>query len=101
MRRARLGAVLLAALAALPATTTGCFNPAKPACAFSCAEAPKTCPAGYLCGGDNFCHDPSSTAICVLNLGEAGVNDGDGGGDAGVVSPDAPNAPDGSADRGQ
>ncbi|HEY4394217.1 MAG TPA: hypothetical protein VGP64_09155 [Polyangia bacterium] len=32
-----------------------CFNPAQPACAFSCA-GDGLCPSGYTCGGDLICH---------------------------------------------
>ena len=72
-------AVALGLALALP----GCFHPDKPACAFSCAVAPHTCPAGFVCGLDELCHDPRSTGVCAIQpLDDAGavVEVGDAGG---------------------
>jgi hypothetical protein len=62
----------------------GCFGPDRPACAFSCIDPPHTCPAGYVCGDDSLCRDPTSTALCRLEVADAGAErGGDGGGDGG------------------
>jgi hypothetical protein len=74
MRPLWLVALAVAALGAA-AGVGGCFNPDKPACAFSCAEAPHTCPAGFVCGADNLCHDPTSTGACGITFGDAAITD--------------------------
>jgi len=75
-----VGLALAAWVAAAGMSMSGCFKPDKPACAFSCAEAPHTCPAGYLCLSDNLCHDPNSTGICgIVVLSDAGTDTGDAG----------------------
>ncbi|HXI58167.1 MAG TPA: hypothetical protein VNO55_19005 [Polyangia bacterium] len=57
LRRPRLIVILAAlALPVLAVTTPACFSPRQPACAFSCAKAPHSCPSDYLCGDDGFCH---------------------------------------------
>jgi hypothetical protein len=48
--------VILAALVVTAVATPACFSPRQPACAFSCAKPPHTCPSDYLCGDDGFCH---------------------------------------------
>jgi hypothetical protein len=77
MRRVWLGAFALGAWAAAAAGLTGCFHPDKPACAFSCAEPPHTCPTDFVCGADNLCHDPTSTGSCRIILGDAATDAGD------------------------
>lgn len=74
MRPLWLVALAVVALAAA-AGVGGCFGPDKPACAFSCAEAPHTCPAGFVCGPDNLCHDPTSTGTCRITFGDAATID--------------------------
>ena len=58
----------------------GCFSPDKPACAFSCATPPHTCPAGWTCGTDDVCHNPDSTGLCLIVI-DAAQSDGDTDGD--------------------
>jgi hypothetical protein len=70
-------ALLILLLAPL-ITATGCFKPDHPACAFSCATPPHTCPTGFVCGADNLCHDPTSTGICAIST-DASASDADGG----------------------
>jgi hypothetical protein len=65
MRRTSTWLVALLA-AALGLTAAACFEPDHPACAFSCADAPHTCPSGYTCGDDNLCHDPNSPGTCGI-----------------------------------
>ena len=72
MRWARF--VLAAGL--IGAAAPGCFEPDHPACAFSCAAPPHTCPSGFTCGADNLCHDPTSSAFCGFDLTDASVSDG-------------------------
>ena len=74
MRRAGFALVVAACL--FGAGASGCFNPDRPACAFSCIEPPHTCPTGFTCGADNLCHDPTSTAFCGLDLADASTSDG-------------------------
>lgn len=76
MRRAlHIAAVAVLAVAALGAAVPACFKPDHPACAFSCADAPHTCPSGYTCGADNLCHDPNSTGFCSIELVDAAIPD--------------------------
>jgi hypothetical protein len=86
MRPTWLAGLALTACAAVAGMlVTGCFNPQKPACAFSCAEPPHTCPSGYLCGADNLCHDPRNTQACgIVVLSDAGADTGDAAQDAGA-----------------
>jgi len=84
MRPVWLVALALGAWAAAAAGLAGCFHPDKPACAFSCAEPPHTCPTGFVCGADNLCHDPTSTGSCRIIFGDAdtGGDDADAAADA-------------------
>ena len=75
MRPVWLVALAVAALGAAASGVAGCFNPDKPACAFSCAEPPHTCPAGFVCGADSLCHDPTSTGTCRITFGDADTTD--------------------------
>jgi hypothetical protein len=70
-----LTALALGALA-VASGVAGCFSPDQPACAFSCAEAPHTCPTGFMCGPDSLCHDLTSTTACRINLSDAAVDAG-------------------------
>jgi hypothetical protein len=74
------------ALAALAggAIVAGCFSPDKPDCAFACAQGSHSCPDGYECRADFYCHRIGSTGACL------GFADG-GGPDAAVdaAPPDA------------
>jgi hypothetical protein len=42
-----------------------CFNPAQPACAFSCA-GDHLCPSGYSCGSDLICHRDDGQGACAI-----------------------------------
>lgn len=57
---ARLALLLLAV-----ARLTACFNPAQPACAFSCA-GDGLCPSGYSCGPDLICHRDDGQGTCSI-----------------------------------
>jgi len=72
----------IAMLAGLLAMAAGCFKPDRPACAFSCATPPHTCPQGFVCGEDNLCHDPNSAGVCTIMVTDAAPDDGSSG-DAG------------------
>ena len=91
MRRTlHIAAAAVLVVAALGAAVPACFKPDHPACAFSCADPPHTCPSGYTCGADNLCHDPNSTGFCVIELPDAanpGADASDGG-NGGDVVPD-------------
>jgi hypothetical protein len=89
-RRRLAGALSLCLCGSLAAAVmTGCFNPSKPACAFSCVED-GLCPTAYHCGDDGLCHrDDGQGGVCTLPpQGDAGpeagadgeVDGGDGGG---------------------
>ena len=75
MRRAGLAWTLVVGLMGSGAALGGCFHPDQPACAFSCAQAPHTCPAGFVCGDDGLCHDPTSTRVCLIEITDASVSD--------------------------
>jgi hypothetical protein len=66
-----ISAWVLALAVAFAFAVPGCFHPDKPSCAFSCGEGARTCPAGYTCGSDNLCHNPNSTAVCLIELIDA------------------------------
>lgn len=89
-----VAATAIVALATLGAAVPACFKPDHPACAFSCADPPHTCPSGYTCGADNLCHDPLSTGFCLLEPADAATPDA-GAADAGDT------ANEGSDARGQ
>jgi len=55
---------------------TGCFSPLKPACAFSCAEPPHSCPTDYTCGNDGFCHAPGMADVACESPDSGGVDAG-------------------------
>ena len=70
MRRMLLyAAAAILAVATLGAAVPACFKPDHPACAFSCADPPHTCPSGYTCGADNLCHDPLNTGYLPHRAG--------------------------------
>jgi hypothetical protein len=88
MRRVLCAAAAILTLATLGVAVPACFKPDHPACAFSCAEPPHTCPSGYTCGADNLCHDPLNSGFCLLEpfdaaTPDAGVTDAGNGGDVG------------------
>jgi hypothetical protein len=87
MRRALFAAAAILAAATLGAAVPACFKPDHPACAFSCADPPHTCPSGYTCGADNLCHDPLSTGFCLLEPLDAATPDA-GAGDVGNAGSD-------------
>ena len=68
--------LLLAALTA--AVTMSCFSPARPPCAFSCAED-GLCPAGFSCLDDGVCHRDGDQRTCDIppqtGAGDGGPND--------------------------
>jgi len=69
-------AVLVAIAGALGVAVPACFNPDHPACAFTCIDPPHTCPAGYVCGADNLCHDPNNPGFCDIDTSmDAGATD--------------------------
>jgi hypothetical protein len=63
-----------AALALLASATlfSACFSPQQPACAFSCAMPPGSCPSGYTCGADQICHSDNNQGECPLGGQDAG-----------------------------
>lgn len=75
MRRVLNAAAAILAVAVLGAAVPACFKPDHPACAFSCADPPHTCPSGYTCGADNLCHDPLNTGFCLLEPVDAATPD--------------------------
>jgi hypothetical protein len=82
MRRAWSLSTNSAALAALAllllAPLSGCFNPDKPACAFSCTRAPHVCPPDFTCEADGLCHNLASQGICLIEPPDgAAATDGD------------------------
>jgi hypothetical protein len=72
MSRASLPAALLGlALAAAAGAAGGCFSPAQPACAFSCA-VDHLCPTNYVCADDGFCHRADDGGgVCLLTPADA------------------------------
>ena len=76
MRPVWLVALALGAWASVATGLAGCFHPDKPACAFSCADPPHTCPTGFVCGADNLCHDPTSSGSCRITLDDAATDTG-------------------------
>jgi hypothetical protein len=81
----RLG---LGALLGALATTSACFSPQEPACAFSCATD-GICPASYACGSDGLCHRDDGVGVCGLDPvvhGDAGAADGPADGAAANLS---------------
>jgi hypothetical protein len=55
---------LLASIA-IAAAVAGCFSPAQPPCAFSCADD-GLCPSGYSCQSDGICHRDGDQRTCVI-----------------------------------
>ena len=86
MRPVWLVALAVGAWASVAAGLTGCFHPDKPACAFSCADPPHTCPTGFVCGADNLCHDPTSSAACRITLDDAATDTGADAGKSDTMS---------------
>jgi hypothetical protein len=56
---------LMLAVALLPLALASCFNPAQPACGFSCA-GDGLCPTNYTCGSDLICHRNDGQGICAI-----------------------------------
>ena len=61
----RLGRAVRLALLLGIVPLAGCFNPAQPGCAFSCA-GDGLCPSGYSCGGDLICHRNDGQGVCAI-----------------------------------
>jgi hypothetical protein len=55
---------LLASIA-IAAAVAGCFSPAQPPCAFSCADD-GLCPSGYSCQSDGICHRDGDQRSCDI-----------------------------------
>ena len=51
----------------------GCFTPSHDRCAVSCA-ADQSCPRGFSCLSDGFCHASPSESLCAINNSDGGVD---------------------------
>jgi hypothetical protein len=93
MRRAstwRLAALAVFVAGALGAAGPACFKPDHPPCAFTCIDPPHSCPAGFTCGADNLCHDPTNPGVCDLSpAGDGAAPDASGAETAADASPDS------------
>jgi hypothetical protein len=49
----------------LGVAAAGCYSPAQPPCAFSCA-ADGVCPSGYSCAADGVCHRDDGQGTCDI-----------------------------------
>lgn len=72
----RLARTLRLALLLSIVPLASCFNPAQPACAFSCA-GDGLCPSGYACGSDLLCHRNDGQGTCAIQTDAAPKDAGD------------------------
>jgi len=70
--------VTVAVAALLAALVAGCFSPRQPACAFSCAAPPHSCPPQYACADDGFCHRAGDSGECMFDVDAAPATDAAG-----------------------
>lgn len=62
----------------------GCFTPSHDRCAVTCATADQSCPPGFSCLSDGFCHAAATESLCSLTTDaavDAPIDAGPGCGD--------------------